>query len=117
MPPYWQRHVHKRNKTRIVSPFAQMRQLVNNNVLEAFGWLLGEFGVEADPALTGIAASPLRLHLLDDNAVHPNAQDRRPLCDQCRRCLPDLVSIPSGQYGIFPIEARIRPYAEDHFAS
>jgi len=36
-----------------------------------FRWFLGQLGVEPDAAVGGVAASPLRLHLLHENARLP----------------------------------------------
>jgi len=62
---------------------------MENHILEAFKWLLGQFGIEPNRFLARVARAPLGLHLLDKDVLHPNIQKSGPALDQ----RPDLCSV------------------------
>lgn len=76
--PFGHESVHPRDETGVVGRLQQVNQFVNNNVLEALHWLLGQLGVEANRACLMVAAPPLGLHPLHEEPIHPHAQQRLP---------------------------------------
>jgi hypothetical protein len=50
--------IHQRFEAGVMGGVEHMHQFVHYHVLEAHRWLFGRFGVEADRAQLGAAASP-----------------------------------------------------------
>ena len=70
--------VHRFYQEQVQIDGGKMDKFVNKDVLETLLWLLRQFRIEPDPARVGIAASPLRLHLLNGEVFRVDTKDRRP---------------------------------------
>src|SRR4051794_18867602 len=71
-----------------------MRHLVDDDVLQAVGVLLGEFEVEPDVAGFAVARAPLGLHAADAPAGHLPADRLLPLGDEPRDPSAELLALP-----------------------
>jgi hypothetical protein len=67
----------------IMVAFQQVDHLMHHDVFKAFARLLREIGVQPDATSAGIAAPPLRLHLLHENwtSICLLANNRHPTHD------------------------------------
>jgi Asp-tRNA(Asn)/Glu-tRNA(Gln) amidotransferase A subunit family amidase len=82
--PFRHEPIHQCDEVRVVGRFDQMQHFMHQNVFEAFVRLLRDFRVETNRSRARIAASPFRLHLLNEDAIHPQTQARLPCLDQGR---------------------------------
>ena len=73
-PPLRQVLVHNSEETIFMMPLDQMREFVNNDILEALFRLLGEFGIETDSAGSWVAATPLGFHPLHVEPAHRDVE-------------------------------------------
>jgi len=73
LDPARQMLVQQGNEPGVVARLQQMQQLMHQDVLQARGWLPGQFGVQADGALGGVAASPAGPHVLDVEVMDVDA--------------------------------------------
>ena len=58
-----------------------MRHLMHDDVLKALCGLLGQFSVKSDALRPGVATTPLRFHLLYEEPINLDAEERLPLSD------------------------------------
>ena len=78
-----------------------MHHLVDDDVFQAFARLFCEVRIEADAGGAAAAAAPFRFHSLDEEAVHVDAHEGFPFCDQRGRCFFELCAVPLFEYGLF----------------
>ena len=90
VPPMWQVAVHQGHESLVVMPFNEVRQFVDEEVLEALRGLLGEFEVQPDAPGATAARTPLGLHPLDAPDGYLDAENRLPLRQQRRNQLMHL---------------------------
>jgi hypothetical protein len=83
--------IHQGHKARIVSWFEQVNHLVDDNIFKTFQWLSGEIGIQSNGAGAIIAATPFRLHPLDENSPHPYPYQPLPFFNQRRSSLHTFV--------------------------
>ena len=86
--------IHQGHEARVVRRFEQVDHLVNDDVFEAFPRLPGEVGIQSDRARTVIAATPFRLHSLDEEPTHPDPYQPLPFFNQWKNRLPELLTMP-----------------------
>jgi len=86
--------IHQRDKVRVVRRLEQVRHFMHHDVFEALLWLLRQLSIEANRKRARIAASPLSLHTLHEEACHVHPHECFPFDDQRRRDLLELVAIP-----------------------
>ena len=93
--PLGQKLIHQSYEPRIVRWFEQMNHLVDDDIFKAFDRLSGEISIQPKGACPFIAATPFRLHSLNEESLHSNAQQTLPFlikgeadCRSCSRCHP-----------------------------
>ena len=92
--PYWQAvegflavlpvrevPIQERAKAGIMAGLNDMDHLVDDEVLEAFARLTGQFAVKADGLPRGAATSPLGLHPLNEESLNLHSDDWLPFFD------------------------------------
>ena len=70
---------------------------MENDVIQAFFWLLREMRIQADISSRWIAAAPLPGHRLNEEPIDLHVQSLLPLLDQDRSFLSDLAAVPGCQ--------------------
>jgi hypothetical protein len=78
-----------------------MGQFVDHNVFEAFLWLSGQVGVQADGGGGSAATSPFGFHSLDVETVEFYSDQRFPFSDYGGRGGFELGSVPVIEDGLF----------------
>ena len=100
-------HIHESNEALVVRRLKQVDQLVHHDVFQAFGWLLGEVGVQPYVTGYGRATAPLCLHSLHEYPLCFHTERLLPFLQQCGYGVPDLLSIPALKclFALCPIRA------------
>jgi hypothetical protein len=91
--PLGHKLVHQGYKTCVVRWFEQVNHLVDDNIFKTPDRLSGEIGIQPNGARAVIAATPFRLHALDEVFPHPYAHQPLPSFNQWRNGLPQLLAI------------------------
>lgn len=86
----------------------QVCKFMYDDVFQALPRLLCQIGIDSDMPTFRIAASPFRLHVLDEDSFHRHSYPSLPDAKQLGQCLTDLVAIPRVEY-LRPI-LRIGPW-------
>lgn len=74
LPPVRQVRVHQRDELRVMCRFQQVRQFVDDDVLQAFGRLLRQVRIEPYVARMRDTAAPLGFHALHEHPIHLDPQ-------------------------------------------
>ena len=90
--------VHQLGEVVVVGAFDQVRELMDNDVLQAAGILLRQLGVEPDGARPGLAGAPFCLHAAHHHLARLNPDNRLPLVQQGRHRLLQLPPVPAVQH-------------------
>ena len=94
LPPVGHELIHQRLETVVMRRLQQVGHFMDQYVFQTAGRPFGQFGVEADVMVAGIATPPAGLHLPHKQTPHPHPHHRRPCCDEGRHGLTHLLSIP-----------------------
>jgi hypothetical protein len=86
--------IHQIHEARVVRRFEEVNHLVNDNVLKAFPRLSGEVRIQSDGPGAVVAATPFRLHSLNEKSPHPYTHQPFPFVDQWRDGFPQLLAMP-----------------------
>ena len=107
--PLGQVLIQDREEPVVVVSFQQVGHFVDDDVFEAFRWLLGEFQIEPDASGRGIAGAPFGFHAFDAPVGDLDAQDRLPLLDQGRYQGLQSLAIPALQDTLTLFGVGVRP--------
>src|SRR5699024_1685818 len=77
--------------------FTQMRQLMDNDILQTSGILLRQLRVEPDCSRSSDACAPLCLHAAHDQVVDLDLEDRLPLFQQGGDSCFQFTAVPAVQ--------------------
>lgn len=73
--------IHQGFEVVIVVLFQEVQQFMDDDVLQAVLWLLGQFQIDPNALGKDVAGAPFGLHLLDRPLVDLHSDDRLPFDD------------------------------------
>lgn len=116
MLPLREEAVHQFDEVGVVGRFQKVGHLVDYEVFEAVPGLLREVGVQTDRPCPVVAAAPLGLHALNEDALHFHSHQPLPFGDKRRDREAQLVPVPRIEVPFHPGLIPTGTPAEDQLA-